>query len=49
MKVVAIFASGTGGHVYSAYTMAQVYINLGYKVLWIGTKNGLENKVIDNS
>ena len=49
MKIVAIFASGTGGHVYPAYTMAQEYINLGYKVLWVGTKNGLENKVIDNS
>ncbi len=41
--------SGTGGHIYPAYTMAQEYINLGYKVLWVGTKNGLENKVIDNS
>ena len=49
MKIIAILASGTGGHVYPAYTIAQEYIALGYKVLWIGTKHGLENKVIDNT
>ncbi len=48
MKTIAILASGTGGHVYPAYTMAQEYIGLGYKILWIGTKNGLENRVVDN-
>ena len=48
MKVIAIIASGTGGHVYPAYTMALEYIKKGYSILWIGTKNGLENRVIDN-
>ena len=48
MKIIAILASGTGGHVYPAYTIAQEYIKLGYKILWIGTKNGLENRVISN-
>ena len=48
MKIIAILASGTGGHVYPAYTIAQEYISRGYKILWIGTKNGLENRVINN-
>ena len=48
MKIIAILASGTGGHVYPAYTIAQEYISRGYKILWIGTENGLENRVINN-
>lgn len=48
MKTIAILASGTGGHIYPALSIAQEYIKLGYKILWIGTDNGLENKIIDN-
>ena len=33
MKIIAILASGTGGHVYPAYTIAQEYISRGYKIL----------------
>ena len=32
MKVIAIIASGTGGHVYPAYTMALEYIKKGYSI-----------------
>ena len=49
MQYIAIFASGTGGHVYPAYAMAMRYIDKGYKILWIGTDNGLENRVIKDS
>ena len=48
MKHIAILSSGTGGHVYPAYRMAEEYIKLGYKIIWIGTENGLENRVIKN-
>ena len=48
MKVIVITASGTGGHVYPAYTMALEYIQKGYNIIWIGTKNGLENRVINH-
>ena len=47
MKTVAIFSSGTGGHVYPAYTLAQEYLLKNYRVIWIGTKDGIENEIID--
>ena len=34
MQYIAIFASGTGGHVYPAYAMAMRYIDKGYKIEW---------------
>ncbi|MED5430209.1 MAG: undecaprenyldiphospho-muramoylpentapeptide beta-N-acetylglucosaminyltransferase [Pseudomonadota bacterium] len=47
-KFISILASGTGGHVYPAYTIANELINKGYKIIWIGTKSGIENAVIKN-
>jgi UDP-N-acetylglucosamine--N-acetylmuramyl-(pentapeptide) pyrophosphoryl-undecaprenol N-acetylglucosamine transferase len=46
MKTIAILASGTGGHIYPALSIAKKYISQGYKVLWIGTPNGLEDKIV---
>ena len=40
MKKIAILASGTGGHIYPALSIANEYIIRGYKILWIGTPNG---------
>ena len=48
MKIIAILASGTGGHIYPALCISEEYIKRGYKILWIGTPNGLESKIIDN-
>jgi UDP-N-acetylglucosamine--N-acetylmuramyl-(pentapeptide) pyrophosphoryl-undecaprenol N-acetylglucosamine transferase len=48
MKYIAILSSGTGGHVYPAYALSIEYIKKGYKIIWIGTKNGLENKVVQD-
>ncbi len=48
MKTIAIFSSGTGGHVYPAYTLAQDYLANNFNIIWIGTKDGIENKIIDN-
>ena len=42
MKTIAIFSSGTGGHVYPAYTLAQDYLANNFNVIWIGTKDGKE-------
>ena len=47
-KFVSILASGTGGHVYPAYTIANEFIKQGYKIIWIGTKDGIENTVVKN-
>ena len=49
MKTVAIFSSGTGGHVYPAYTLAKEYLANKNHVVWIGTEDGIENKVIDKN
>ncbi|MBS83346.1 MAG: undecaprenyldiphospho-muramoylpentapeptide beta-N-acetylglucosaminyltransferase [Gammaproteobacteria bacterium] len=43
---IGILASGTGGHVYPAYTLSQEFIKKGYKIIWFGTSEGLENKII---
>lgn len=48
MKKIAILASGTGGHIYPALSIANEYIIRGYKILWIGTPNGLEDKIVND-
>ena len=45
---ILIVASGTGGHVIPALNIADKLINKKYKITWIGTKNGIENKLIQN-
>ena len=47
MKTIAIFSSGTGGHVYPANTLAQDYLAKKFHVIWIGTKDGIENKIVN--
>ena len=47
MKTIAIFSSGTGGHVYPANTLAQDYLAKKFHVIWIGTKEGIENKIVN--
>ena len=47
-KFISILASGTGGHVYPAYTIANELVKKGYKIIWIGTKEGIENSVVKN-
>ena len=47
MKTIAIFSSGTGGHVYPAYTLAKDYLAKNFNVIWFGTKDGIENQIID--
>lgn len=49
MKTIAIFSSGTGGHVYPANSLAQEYLAKNIRVIWIGTKHGIENKIIDKN
>ena len=48
MKTIMILASGTGGHVYPAYTISLEYLARGYKIVWVGTLKGLENNVIND-
>jgi UDP-N-acetylglucosamine--N-acetylmuramyl-(pentapeptide) pyrophosphoryl-undecaprenol N-acetylglucosamine transferase len=43
---VAIFAGGTGGHVFPALAVASELDRRGYAVHWFGTERGLESRVV---
>ena len=45
-KKILIMAGGTGGHVFPALSIAEYLISKGVQVEWLGTRNGLEAKVI---
>jgi len=47
-KNIFIIASGTGGHVIPAKIISYKLIAHNYKVTWIGTKAGIENKLIND-
>ena len=47
-KKIFIVASGTGGHVIPAKNISDILINNDYKITWIGTISGIENKLITN-
>ena len=48
-KRIAIFAAGTGGHVYPGLSIAKELINKDISILWIGTKNGIEKKILEDT
>jgi UDP-N-acetylglucosamine--N-acetylmuramyl-(pentapeptide) pyrophosphoryl-undecaprenol N-acetylglucosamine transferase len=45
-RSIAVFAGGTGGHVYPALAVAQELDRRGYSVHWLGTSRGLEARVV---
>ncbi len=46
---VLIMAGGTGGHVFPALTIARELLARGTQVEWLGTRQGLEARVIANT
>ncbi len=46
---VLIMAGGTGGHVFPALTIASELLARGTRVEWLGTRQGLEARVIGNT
>jgi len=45
-KVALIMAGGTGGHVFPALAVAQALRTSGVTVHWLGTRAGIESKVV---
>ncbi len=48
-KKIIIVSSGTGGHVVPAINISETLLKKKYKITWIGTKTGIENKLIKNA
>lgn len=48
-KTLMVMAGGTGGHVYPAMAVADYLKNMGWKIVWLCTEGGMENRLIENS
>ena len=47
-KKILIIAGGTGGHIYPGIAIADYLKAKDFKIIWLGTKQGMENKLIEN-
>jgi len=45
-RTLMVMAGGTGGHVYPALAVADEMRARGWEVFWLGTRNGLEARVV---
>lgn len=47
-KTLMVMAGGTGGHVYPAMAVADYLVQQGWKIVWLVTEGGMENRLIAN-
>ena len=47
-STLMVMAGGTGGHVYPAIAVADYLQSLGWKIVWLATQGGMENRLIEN-
>jgi len=47
-KKILIIAGGTGGHIYPGIAIADYLKAKDFSIIWLGTKQGMENKLIEN-
>ena len=46
LPVIVIMAGGTGGHVFPALAVARWLADNGYRIIWIGNRNGMESELV---
>lgn len=45
-RTVMVMAAGTGGHIVPGIAVARALQSRGWKVVWVGTERGMENKLV---
>ncbi|MSQ80697.1 MAG: undecaprenyldiphospho-muramoylpentapeptide beta-N-acetylglucosaminyltransferase, partial [Candidatus Methylopumilus sp.] len=46
-KKILMIAGGTGGHIYPGIAIADYLKTKGWLIVWLGTKHGMENRLIE--